>query len=193
MELAPLWGWVNNAAVHLSANLHEPIPADVERTLAVNLLGYYWGCSAAVRVLLAQKSQGALVNVSSVHGRAGYSDDAAYDVSKGGVDALSRYVAVEYGPIGIRCNAVAPGGVRTPLFERMVQTAADPAKAEQNAIRPHPLRRIAEPQEIATVITFLLGPGASFVSGQSLAVDGGLSARCCDFPLSTGLEDVLSR
>jgi len=189
-ELAPLWGWVNNAAVQRFTNLHEIVVEDVNRTLAVNLMGYYWGCSAAVKSFIAAGVTGAIVNVSSAHGRAGYPNHSAYDISKGGVDALTRYVAVEYGPIGVRCNAVAPGGVRTPLFDWVCQSSDDPVAAELEAIRPHPLGRIAEPTEIANVIAFLLGSEASFVSGQSLAVDGGLTARCCDFPLTPGLEQA---
>lgn len=187
-SLGRLCGWVNNAAIQPRTNLHDPVPHDVERLLSVNLMGYYWGCSAAVRAMLAQGASGSIVNISSVHSRAGYSNDAAYDVSKGGVDALTRYVAVEYGPLGIRCNAVAPGGVRTPLFERLVASADDPEQTERDAIAPHPLRRIAEPHEIASVIAFLLSEEASFVTGQSIAADGGLSARCCDFPLAPGLD-----
>lgn len=159
-RFAPLVGWVNNAAVQRMTNLHEVVEADVERTLAVNLLGYYWGCSAAVTGFIAQGSSGgAIVNVSSAHARAGYSNHAAYDVSKGGVEALTRYVAVEYGAVGIRCNGVAPGAVRTPLFERVIGESPDPAAAEQEAIRPHPLGRAADPSEIASVVGFLLGPG----------------------------------
>ena len=110
-------------------------------------------------------------------------DAAAYDISKAGVDALTRYVAVEYGPVGIRANAIAPGGVRTPLYERFVAESADPERADSESAYAHPLRRIAQPREIAAVASFLVSDEASFVSGQSIAVDGGLTARCMDFEL----------
>ena len=114
-RFGPLGAWVNNAGVALRGNLHAPVPADVERVLAVNVSGYFWGCSTAVRCFLEQRSGGAIVNVSSVHATRGYPGFAAYDVSKGAVEALTRYVAVEYGPFGIRANSVAPGAVRTRL------------------------------------------------------------------------------
>jgi NAD(P)-dependent dehydrogenase (short-subunit alcohol dehydrogenase family) len=189
-SLAPLGGWVNNAGIIRTTTLHAPVVGDVERVFAVDLLGVYWGCATAVQTFVGRSSPGAIVNVSSVHGRAGYAGAAAYDAAKGGVDALTRYVAVEYGPVGIRANAIAPGGVRTPLVERTLAEMPDPAEAERAMIAPHPLRRIAEPGEIASVAAFLLSDEASFVTGQSIAVDGGLTARCCDFPLDPELREA---
>ncbi len=180
---ADLGAWVNNAAIMPATNLHLPVVDVVNRVLDVNLLACYWGCSAAVRAYLEQRSPGVIVSISSVHGRVAYSNAAAYDISKAGVDALTRYVATEYGPVGIRANAIAPGGVRTPLFERVAAESGDPERAEREAAYPHPLRRIAEPREIAAVASFLLSDEASFITGQSLAVDGGLTARCTDFAL----------
>lgn len=184
---APLGGWVNNAGTGGQGTLHAPEPEEVERVFAVYLDGYYWGCSAAVRCFIEQRSGGAIVNISSVHGRAGYPGWAAYDAAKGAIDALTRHIAVSYGAFGIRANAIAPGGVRTPHLERFVLESADPAETQREMDDSHPLRRIAEPREIANVASFLLSDEASFVTGQSLAVDGGLTASCMTFPVDGDL------
>jgi glucose 1-dehydrogenase len=184
---APLAGWVNNAGTAGLGTLHAPIPEEVAEVFGVYLGGCFWGCSAAVRRFIEQRSGGAIVNISSVHGRAGYPGWAAYDAAKGGVDALTRHIAVSYGALGIRANAIAPGGVRTPHLERFVRESPDPAETEREMNDSHPLRRIAEPREIASVASFLLSAEASFVTGQSLAVDGGLTAGCMTFPVDAEL------
>ena len=184
---APLAAWVNNAGTAGLGTLHAPVPEEIEGVFDVYLGGYFWGCSAAIRQFVEQRSGGAIVNISSVHGRAGYPGWAAYDAAKGGVDALTRHIAVTYGAFGIRANAIAPGGVRTPHLERFVQESPDPAETQREMDDSHPLRRIAEPREIASVASFLLSQEASFVTGQSLAVDGGLTASCITFPVDAEL------
>jgi NAD(P)-dependent dehydrogenase (short-subunit alcohol dehydrogenase family) len=97
---------------------------------------------------------------------------------KGGIDALTRYTAVEYGPIGIRANAIAPGAIRTQMLVDVINKASDPAREESDMSALHPLSRLGEPGEIASVVNFLLSDESSFLSGQSIAVDGGATARC---------------
>lgn len=185
--LAPLGGWVNNVGIAVMGNLHEPIPDDVERVIRVNLMSHFWGASEAIRAWVATRSTGAIVNIGSVHGRAGFNMWAAYDVAKGGVDALSRYIAVEYGPVGIRCNTIAPGAIRTPLVERVIRDSPDRTLAERDMAIQHPMERLGEPHEIAAAAAWLLSDQASFVTGESIAVDGGLTARCYRYEPDAGL------
>lgn len=179
---APLHGWVNNAGVESRGTLHEIDAKRLEDALSVDLLAYVWGCQVAVRAFMEQRSGGSIVNVSSLHGRVGYSDWVAYDVAKGGCDSLTRYIAVEYGPVGIRANSVAPGSVRTQMHNRYISSTVEPAQTERTMAGLVPLRRIAEPSEVANVVAFLLSDAASYITGQSLAVDGGLSAAGGVFP-----------
>jgi NAD(P)-dependent dehydrogenase (short-subunit alcohol dehydrogenase family) len=175
--LAPLGGWVNNVGIAVMGNLHEPNQAEVDRVIAVNLMSHFWGASEAIAWWVKQRRAGAIVNISSVHGRAAFNMWAAYDVAKAGIDALTRYIAVEYGPVGIRANAVAPGAIATPLVEQVIRDSPDPATAEREMSIIHPMERIGQPEEIAAAVSWLISEEASFVTGQSLAVDGGLTSR----------------
>jgi NAD(P)-dependent dehydrogenase (short-subunit alcohol dehydrogenase family) len=186
-QLAPLKGWVNNVGIARMGNLHEPVEADVEQVMAVNLMSHFWGSSEAIQTWVRHRTVGAIVNVSSVHGRSAFNMWAAYDVAKAGIDALTRYIAVEYGPIGIRANAVAPGAIRTPLVSQVIRESPDPVVAEREMSIQHPLERIGEPEEVAAAASWLLSEEASFVTGQSLAVDGGLTSRCYRYNPDAGL------
>ena len=187
-KVAPLTSWVNNAGIALGGNLHNPNPAEVQRLFDVNLMGVYWGCSAAIKSFIENKISGSIVNISSIHGRSAFNGWAAYDAAKGGVDALTRYICVEYGPLGIRANAIAPGAIRTEMLSKVISDAEDPAKTELDMAMIHPLERLGEPSEIAEVASFLLSEKASFLTGQSIAVDGGATARCYRYDST---EDIL--
>ena len=187
-KVAPLTSWVNNAGIALGGNLHNPNPTEVQRLFDVNLMGVYWGCSAAIKSFIENKISGSIVNISSIHGRSAFNGWAAYDAAKGGVDALTRYICVEYGPLGIRANAIAPGAIRTEMLSKVISDAEDPAKTELDMAMIHPLERLGEPSEISEVVAFLLSEKASFLTGQSIAVDGGATARCYRYDST---EDIL--
>lgn len=177
-ELATATGslkaWVNCAGWTRGAALHD-FPNDpkvFEELMGTNQNGTFWGCAEAVHSFVTNKVHGAIVNISSVHGRRAWRDHAVYEMTKGAVDALTRNVAVTYGPYGIRCNAVAPGAVMTPALAQSFVDAPDPKARRESLELLTPLKRIANASEIAEVVSFLLSDGASYVSGQSLAVEG---------------------
>jgi NAD(P)-dependent dehydrogenase (short-subunit alcohol dehydrogenase family) len=186
---APLAGWVNNAGITKRTPLHELDETVVREIVDINGFGYLWGCSAAVSAFLDQGVAGAIVNIGSIHGRSSFVDHAAYEFTKGGIDALSRSVAVTYGGVGIRANTVAPGGVRTPHLEAQIARAADPAAEERLLAEGPPMGRIARAEEVAAVTAFLLSDEAPYLSGQSIAVDGAWTASFGDITLDPALRE----
>lgn len=173
-SIGTLRSWVNCAGWTRSAALHDfpENPEVFEELIGANQNGTFWGCAEAVNYFVSNKIKGSIVNISSVHGRRAWRDHAVYEMTKGAVDALTRNVAVTYGPYGIRCNAVAPGAVMTPALERSIVEAPDPQARKSALEELTPLRRIADPAEIAEVVAFLVSEKSSYVSGQSLAVEG---------------------
>jgi NAD(P)-dependent dehydrogenase (short-subunit alcohol dehydrogenase family) len=179
---SPLGGWVNNVGVALGGMLHRADPDDVAALIDVNLMSHFWGSRVAVETFIAQGTGGSIVNMSSIHGRAAFNGWAAYDTAKGGIDALTRYIAVEYASIGIRANAIAPGAIRTEMVDAVIANARDPKQEASDMAALHPMDRLGEPFEVAAVVAFLLADESSFLSGQSIAVDGGATARCFRYP-----------
>jgi 3-oxoacyl-[acyl-carrier protein] reductase len=163
---------VNNAGIYRYGNLTEASAADVDDVLAVNLLGTL-ACirSFAPALKAAGGAGGSVVNLSSVAAVTHSPEFGIYPVTKVAVEGLTRQLALELGPSGIRVNAVGPGFVRTEGTDQSYRGDAEARRARQV-----PLRRLGSPDDIADVVAFLAGPRSSYVSGQVIYVDGGLSA-----------------
>ncbi len=166
---------VNNAGIDLHKPLMETSDEEWERVYQVDVKGIYHCCRAAVPHLVRQ--QGAIVNIASAHAHQTDSSIAAYAGAKGAVVALSRSLALELAPRGIRVNVVSPGFIETDIMRRWVDSADDPAARRAKAEELQPLGRMGTPEDIGHVVAFLLSPWASFMTGADLVVDGGLTAR----------------
>jgi len=194
-SMGVLTGWVNCAGIGAITPLHEDPkdPGIVERAFQVNQMGTFWGCTEAVSNFISRKTNGSIVNISSVHGRGAYRDHAVYEMTKAAIDALTRNVAVTYGPYGIRANAVAPGAI---MSENMIQSfvdAPDGKVRREHLETTTPLKRIGEPGEIAEVVEFLVSGRSSFLTGQSIAVDGGWTSALGVSDLDEGLAKTFHR
>ncbi len=123
---------------------------------------------------MREQASGAIVNCSSIGGLIGLPGRAAYHASKHGVIGLTRSAALEYAAKGIRINAVCPGTIETPMVAEMLSKEPE---AMREILRDQPIGRLGRPEEIASAVPWLCGPGASFVVGHALAVDGGFTAH----------------
>jgi NAD(P)-dependent dehydrogenase (short-subunit alcohol dehydrogenase family) len=168
---------VNNAAIQIERELVETTEEELDRVLGVNLKGVFFGCKHAVLAMRASGG-GVIVNVASILALVGDGALAAYCAAKGGVLGITRATAVQYGKDGIRCNAICPGDIETPLVQAYFDAAPDPVALRARVVAEYPLGRIAQPQEIARAVVFLASSDSAFMSGQPLVVDGGLLATC---------------
>jgi len=166
----------NNAGIELSRPLHQTTEQEWDRVLAVNLKGMFLVSKAVLPSMMDQEG-GAIVNTSSISGVLGWPAYAAYSTSKGGVIQLTRQMAVDYARYGIRVNCICPGTTLTPLIERLFELEEDPASAKKLIADRHPLGRFAQPEEIAQAVLFLASEEASFITGATLPVDGGYTAK----------------
>jgi glucose 1-dehydrogenase len=162
---------VNNAGIQVAAETHELSVHDFDRVLGVNLRGAFLCAQQAIRHFLTRGQGGAIVNVSSVHQLIPKPRFVGYSVSKGGMQNLTRTLALEYAARGIRVNGIGPGATITPINRSWID---DPVK--RAAVESHiPMRRAGDASEMAAVTAFLLSDGAGYITGQTLFVDGGLT------------------
>jgi len=164
---------INNAGVPSPSRPALEITREVwEAGIAVNLTGTFFMAREMGRYLIAAARPGAIISLASTHGVVGFAGTAPYGVAKAGISHMSRILAVEWAPHNIRVNAVAPGTTPT---ESRAPSLADP-KRRETMINRVPLKRLAEVSEVAGAIRYLASPQAAYITGQTLVVDGGLTA-----------------
>ena len=162
---------INNAGIQVSRHSHELSSEDFDKVLAVNLRGAFLCAREAIRHFLAEDKPGVVVNVSSVHQLIPKPDYLGYSVSKGGMQNLTRTLALEYAARGIRVNGIGPGATVTPINRAWID---DPIKREM--VESHiPMRRAGTADEMGAVACFLASDDAAYITGQTIFVDGGLT------------------
>jgi 3-oxoacyl-[acyl-carrier protein] reductase len=159
---------VNNAAALIEEVLALTRPADIHRLLAINLESPLLLTRACTRAML-QNGEGVIVNISSLNGIRGFRGVSVYSATKAALDGMTRSLARELGPRGIRVNAVAPGYFESEMAEGFAE------RQQETVIRRTPLRRLGRIADMVSAVRFLISPDAGFITGQTLVVDGGLT------------------
>ncbi|GAB3290407.1 SDR family oxidoreductase [Hymenobacter humi] len=170
-------GLYNNAGIEgKQASLVDYDVAVFKKVIDINLMGVYYGMRYVIPVM-QQQGYGRIVNVSSVGGIRGVLHQMAYVASKHAVSGMTKNAALEYGRHGIVTNAIAPGAILTPMVAEAFReiNPTDPKKAETEYAQRNPTHRLGLPEEVAKVVAFLLSEDASYLNGQTIAIDGGES------------------
>ena len=164
---------VNNAGIIHTADFLDIAEADFDRVMRINLKGMFLVGQAAARQMVAQvkagKTPGAIINMSSINARVAIPNQVPYCVSKGGVDQLTKVMALSLAPFGIRVNAIGPGSIMTDILKGITTDQA----AKNRLLSRTPLGRVAEPDEIAAIAAFLASKDASYITGETIYADGG--------------------
>lgn len=162
---------INNAGIQIAGAAHEIKIEDFDRVIAVNLRGAYLCAREAIKHFFDQGSSGVIINISSVHEIIPKPKYVGYSVSKGGMENLTRSLALEYADRGIRVNGVGPGATITPINEAWIHDPEAKAEVESHI----PMGRAGTSEEMAAAVAFLASDEAAYITGQTLFVDGGLT------------------
>lgn len=166
---------VNNAGVQVEKTVAESSDEDWDMVMGVNAKAVFQLCRHFIPVMIASGG-GSIINIGSISGHFSDPSMALYNASKAFVHGLTRSIAVDHGADGIRCNAICPGWIMTGMADAAFALAKDPVKAEHDARSRHAVGRFGQPDDIAKAMVFLASDEAAFMTGQTLTVDGGLTA-----------------
>lgn len=171
--LGPIDILVNNAGILASGDFLDLSEADFDRVVRVNLKGAFLVGQAVSRLMVAQVKQGkrpgSIINMSSTNAVVAIANQVPYTISKGGINQLTKVMALSLAPFGIRVNAIGPGSIMTDIFK----SVANDKSALNRILSRTPLGRIGDPSEVASVVAFLASEDASYVTGQTIYTDGG--------------------
>ncbi|TFG08271.1 SDR family oxidoreductase [Candidatus Thorarchaeota archaeon] len=165
----------NNAGREVVKQLQDTTEDEWDISMDTNLKSVYLCCKEVIPHMM-EKGQGAIVNNSSVAGLIG-SFSTVYSATKGGIIALSRALAIDLGPYGIRVNCICPGAIDTPMLDRVMRRQGDIEEVRARRLKGYPLGRFGRSEEVAQAVLFLSSDMSSFVTGEVLVVDGGFSAH----------------
>lgn len=165
---------VNNAGIECTGSVTELSEESWDRVISINLKGTFL-CSKYCAPRIAQSGGGTIINVASVLGLIGSKGEAAYCASKGGIISLTRAMALDFAGEGIRVNCICPGSVLTPTFKRVMTANGAYESSFAKNLEKIPLRRVAEPNEIAHAALYLASNESSYMTGSALVIDGGWS------------------
>lgn len=165
---------VNNAGVPLRKLALEVTPAEWDAVMGANLTGTFFLTQHMGRHLIGSKRPGCIISIASTHGLVGRAERSTYGIAKAGIIHMTRMLAIEWAEHGIRVNAIAPGRVDS-MSPARAATAADP-KYLESALKRVPLRRFCSLEEVAQAVCYLASPRAEYITGQTLVLDGGLTA-----------------